>query len=119
MAEPPAEAHAEEEAPPAEGEDQGQPEDATPHADVGMEEPEAEEAEQIGEEQAPAVPETTVEESIHTPEKSPMEKIMEALRGGLAELQTAALSRDEVHRVEDMFMDIKRELYAAEFRGRK
>lgn len=52
------------------------------------------------------------------PEKSPMQKIMDALRGGLSELRTAALSRDEVNQVEDIFMDIKRELYGAEFRGR-
>ncbi|KAK8136851.1 Telomere length regulator protein [Apiospora sp. TS-2023a] len=52
------------------------------------------------------------------PEKSSMEKIVSALRGGLAELSTAALSRDEVNRIEDMFYDIKRELYNAESRGR-
>lgn len=52
------------------------------------------------------------------PEKSSMENIVSALRGGLAELSTAALSRDEVNRIEDMFYDIKRELYNAESRGR-
>jgi hypothetical protein len=50
--------------------------------------------------------------------RSSFEKIMEALRGGLVELRAAQLSRDEVNQVEDVFMDIKRELYGAEFRGR-
>ncbi|KAK7748341.1 hypothetical protein SLS62_008709 [Diatrype stigma] len=53
-----------------------------------------------------------------TPEKSSMEKIMGALKLGLDELRTATLSREEVYKIEDMFMDIKRELYQAESRGR-
>lgn len=44
--------------------------------------------------------------------------IMETLRSGLKELKTAALSRTEVYEIESMFMDIKRELYEAELRGR-
>ncbi|KAM0498774.1 hypothetical protein ACHAP8_005997 [Fusarium lateritium] len=44
--------------------------------------------------------------------------IMETLRGGLKQLQGAALSRDEVYRLEDMLMDMKRELFEAERRGR-
>ncbi|ORY57141.1 Rap1-interacting factor 1 N terminal-domain-containing protein [Pseudomassariella vexata] len=60
----------------------------------------------------------TMEEATLTSEKSPMEKIMDALRGGLEELRTVALSRGEVYQVEGMFMDIKRELYGAESRGR-
>lgn len=48
-----------------------------------------------------------------------MEKIMEALKAGLTELRTATLSRDDANKVEDMFMDFKRELYGAELRGRK
>ncbi|KAH8682331.1 Rap1-interacting factor 1 N terminal-domain-containing protein [Xylariales sp. PMI_506] len=51
-------------------------------------------------------------------EKPSIEKIMEALRSGFNELRAAALSREEVYKVEDMFMDMKRELYAAEVRGR-
>ncbi|KAI2619023.1 hypothetical protein GGS26DRAFT_573892 [Hypomontagnella submonticulosa] len=51
-------------------------------------------------------------------EKSAAERIMEALRGGLDGLRTAALTRDEVNKIEDMFFDIKRELYQAESRGR-
>ncbi|KAF3008142.1 hypothetical protein E8E14_001479 [Neopestalotiopsis sp. 37M] len=54
-----------------------------------------------------------------THEITPMERIMEALKAGLAQLQTTSLSRDEVNKVEDMFMDMKRELYGAELRGRK
>ncbi|KAI4600685.1 hypothetical protein KJ359_012847 [Pestalotiopsis sp. 9143b] len=50
---------------------------------------------------------------------TPMEKIMEALKAGLTELRTATLSRDDANKVEDMFMDFKRELYGAELRGRK
>ena len=53
-------------------------------------------------------------------ELSAAEKIMGALRGGLEGLRAApGLSRDEVHRIEDVFMDIKRELYNAESRGRR
>ena len=51
-------------------------------------------------------------------EPSAVERIMGALRGGLEGLRAAALSRDDVYRIEDMFMDIKRELYNAESRGR-
>ena len=73
--------------------------------------------------------EETPEEAVPAPDPAPvpapaqelsvMEKIMGALSGGLDELRTAALSRDEVYRIEDMFMDIKRELYNAENRGRR
>ncbi|KAK4153273.1 Rap1-interacting factor 1 N terminal-domain-containing protein [Chaetomidium leptoderma] len=45
-------------------------------------------------------------------------KIMGLLRGGLGELRSARLSRDEVYQIEDMLMDMKRELYEAERRGR-
>ncbi|KAM0349777.1 hypothetical protein ACHAPU_003608 [Fusarium lateritium] len=44
--------------------------------------------------------------------------IVDTLRGGLQQLQTAALTRDEVYQLEDMLMDMKRELFAAERRGR-
>ncbi|RYP61254.1 hypothetical protein DL769_007795 [Monosporascus sp. CRB-8-3] len=54
-----------------------------------------------------------------TPERSSLEKIVGALQGGLDELRAATLSREEVYRVEDLFMDIKRELYLAESRGRR
>lgn len=44
--------------------------------------------------------------------------LMKMLRGGLKELQEAALSRDEVYQLEDVLMDMKRELFEAERRGR-
>lgn len=44
--------------------------------------------------------------------------ILGALEQGLAQLRGATLSRDEVYKMEDMLMDMKRELYAAEQRGR-
>ncbi|RYO97224.1 hypothetical protein DL765_011272 [Monosporascus sp. GIB2] len=53
-----------------------------------------------------------------TAERSSLEKIMVALQGGLDELRAATLSREEVYKIEDIFMDIKRELYLAESRGR-
>lgn len=46
--------------------------------------------------------------------------IMEKLRGGLDGLrQASSLSREEVYKIEDMLMDMKRELFAAESRGRQ
>ncbi|KAI0144594.1 hypothetical protein GGR57DRAFT_327873 [Xylariaceae sp. FL1272] len=54
-----------------------------------------------------------------TAEPSALEKIMASLRDGLSGLRTATLSRDEVYKIEDMFMDIKRELYEAESRSRR
>ncbi|KAI0126923.1 Rap1-interacting factor 1 N terminal-domain-containing protein [Xylariales sp. AK1849] len=90
-------------------------------ADVEMEvdptEEHAEEEIHITEE-AVVAPQPIEEAVTPIPETSPIEKIIDALRGGLAELRTAALSRQEVYQVEDMFMDIKRELYEAEARGR-
>ncbi|KAK3948641.1 Rap1-interacting factor 1 N terminal-domain-containing protein [Pseudoneurospora amorphoporcata] len=51
------------------------------------------------------------------------ERIMNMLRGGLNELRaataTGGLSRQEVYEIEDLFMDLKRELYEAERRGRR
>ncbi|KAH7153146.1 Rap1-interacting factor 1 N terminal-domain-containing protein [Dactylonectria macrodidyma] len=44
--------------------------------------------------------------------------IINLLRGGLNELREAALSRDDVYQLEDMLMDMKRELFEAERRGR-
>lgn len=51
--------------------------------------------------------------------ESQMEKIMAALQGGLGELRTATLSRQEVSKIEDLLYDFKRELYNAESRGRE
>ncbi|KAK4238096.1 Rap1-interacting factor 1 N terminal-domain-containing protein [Achaetomium macrosporum] len=53
-----------------------------------------------------------------TPEQSQVQKIMDLFRSGLDELRSARLSRQEVYQIEDMFMDMKRELYEAERRGR-
>ncbi|KAK1767120.1 telomere length regulator protein rif1 [Phialemonium atrogriseum] len=47
-----------------------------------------------------------------------LSRIMTTLQGGLNALRTAKLSREEVYQVEDIFMDMKRELYEAERRGR-
>jgi hypothetical protein len=53
-----------------------------------------------------------------TPDVKQAQRIIELFRGGLDELRTARLSREEVYQIEDMFMDMKRELYEAERRGR-
>ncbi|KJZ77544.1 hypothetical protein HIM_03268 [Hirsutella minnesotensis 3608] len=45
--------------------------------------------------------------------------ILDTLRSGLEQLQTAALTRDEMYELEDVLIDIKRELYEAERRGRE
>jgi hypothetical protein len=60
---------------------------------------------------------TEVEE-ITAPETNQVQKIMDLFRGGLDELRSAQLSREEVYQIEDMFMDMRRELYEAERRGR-
>ncbi|KAL7939179.1 Rap1-interacting factor 1 N terminal domain-containing protein [Trichoderma chlorosporum] len=44
--------------------------------------------------------------------------IMETLRNSLEQLRQVALPRDEVYKMEDMLMDLKRELFEAERRGR-
>ncbi|KAI1109418.1 Rap1-interacting factor 1 N terminal-domain-containing protein [Nemania sp. NC0429] len=51
-------------------------------------------------------------------ELSDVEKITTSLRDGLEGLRTATLSREDVYRIESMFMDIKKELYEAERRSR-
>ncbi|KAI1374283.1 hypothetical protein F4677DRAFT_175649 [Hypoxylon crocopeplum] len=58
-------------------------------------------------------------EAAEAVEKSAMERIMGALKDGLESLRTATLSRDEANKIEDMFFDIKKELYQAESRGRR
>ncbi|KAI0137741.1 hypothetical protein F4776DRAFT_106442 [Hypoxylon sp. NC0597] len=64
-----------------------------------------------------AVRSSQIEEPVI--EKSAAERIMDALRGGLDDLRTATLTRDEVNKIEDMFFDIKKELYQAESRSRR
>jgi hypothetical protein len=46
------------------------------------------------------------------------ERLMRMLRESLGELRSASLSRTEVYEIEDLFMDMRRELYEAERRGR-
>ncbi|KAF4458977.1 Telomere length regulator rif1 [Fusarium albosuccineum] len=53
-----------------------------------------------------------------TPDVGKTNTIMDILRGGLNELRDAALSREDVYQLEDMLMDMKRELFEAERRGR-
>jgi hypothetical protein len=57
-------------------------------------------------------------ENSVTPEPNQLQKILGLFRGGLDELRSAQLSRQEVYQIEDMFMDLRRELYEAERRGR-
>lgn len=45
--------------------------------------------------------------------------VAEKLQSIISDLNTASLSREEVHRLEDLFMDAKRKLYDAESRGRR
>ncbi|KAL2130391.1 hypothetical protein VTI74DRAFT_6519 [Chaetomium olivicolor] len=52
------------------------------------------------------------------PETKQAQKILDFMRNGLDELRLARLSRQEVYQIEDMLMDMKRELYEAERRGR-
>ncbi|KAK4194429.1 putative telomere length regulator protein rif1 [Triangularia verruculosa] len=51
-------------------------------------------------------------------EEDRVQTIMKMFRGGLDSLKNARLSRQEVYQIEDMFMDMRRELYEAERRGR-
>ena len=45
--------------------------------------------------------------------------ILNTLQQGLNQLRSATLSRDDVYKMEDMLMDMKRELFEAERRGRQ
>ncbi|KAK0748009.1 Rap1-interacting factor 1 N terminal-domain-containing protein [Apiosordaria backusii] len=69
--------------------------------------------------------EATAEERERPSQSGPVEEnedqiqqIMKMFRGGLDTLRSAKLSRQEVYQIEDMFMDMRRELYEAERRGR-
>ena len=46
------------------------------------------------------------------------QEILDQLQSAMAAMRGANLSRDKVYRIEDMMMDLKRELYEAEKRGR-
>jgi len=52
------------------------------------------------------------------PPVSMLQSMKQKLYSLIGELSAAALGRREVHELEDMFMDAKRELYDAELRGR-
>ncbi|KAK3393712.1 Rap1-interacting factor 1 N terminal-domain-containing protein [Podospora didyma] len=69
---------------------------------------------------AAKVPDEEEKEVDYSTDTKPgdLEQIMNMLRSGLDGLRSAKLSRQEVYQVEDVFMDIKRELYEAEKRGR-
>ena len=63
-----------------------------------------------------ARPQNDEEEMIVAPASASL--IIESLKGSLDVLRSAALGREEVYKLEDMLMDMKRELYEAERRGR-
>ncbi|KAI1138050.1 hypothetical protein F5Y05DRAFT_49211 [Hypoxylon sp. FL0543] len=65
------------------------------------------------------IPEQSRQAEEAVVEKSAAEKIMDALKGGLEGLRTAKLTRAEVNKIEDVFFDIKKELYQAESRSRR
>lgn len=65
------------------------------------------------------VPEPRTTEAPAAEKKNDSPAIMEALERGLKQLRSASLTRDEVYKMEDMLMDMKRELFEAERRGRK
>ncbi|KAI1012608.1 hypothetical protein LB504_008257 [Fusarium proliferatum] len=75
-------------------------------------------AEEEGQNEVAEPKEDDDEEEEETPVPHKTRSIMDTLRGGLQQLQVAALSRDEVYQLEDMLMDMKRELFEAERRGR-
>ncbi|KAI1497657.1 Rap1-interacting factor 1 N terminal-domain-containing protein [Biscogniauxia marginata] len=60
----------------------------------------------------------SAESEVPKTERSSFAKIMGSLEEGLEGLRSASLSRHEVYKIEDMFYDIKRELYEAERRSR-
>ncbi|KUI54762.1 Telomere length regulator protein rif1 [Cytospora mali] len=53
------------------------------------------------------------------PESSKFDRLMDLLQNGLDMLMSAEFTREETYKVEDIFMDMKHELYQAEKRGRK
>ncbi|SCV51099.1 related to telomere length regulator protein rif1 [Fusarium fujikuroi] len=75
-------------------------------------------AEEEGQNEVAEPKEDDDEEEEETPVPHKTRSIMDTLRGGLQQLQAAALSRNEVYLLEDMLMDMKRELFEAERRGR-
>lgn len=58
------------------------------------------------------------EEARTTAEPSKADTIMQTLQASLDELRGAALSREEVYKLEDVIMSVRKELFEAERRGR-
>lgn len=79
-------------------------------------------ASQVGLEDNDTAPRAAKEEQNEENDLAAIEEaqpsIFETLQKGLGQLRRATLSRDEVYRMEDMLMDMKRELFEAERRGR-
>lgn len=77
---------------------------------------------QPGEEPVQRLEASLANNSSSSKESSSKERILSSLRVSLNELRTATaaggLSRQEVYEIEDLFMDLKRELYEAERKGR-
>ncbi|KAG4444136.1 hypothetical protein IFR05_000365 [Cadophora sp. M221] len=63
----------------------------------------------------PAEPEAPI---VVEPQRVTMQSMKDKLQSLLGDLEISALSRQEVHEFEDIFMDVKRKLYDAEKRGR-
>ncbi|KAF5665523.1 Telomere length regulator rif1 [Fusarium heterosporum] len=97
-----------------------EPELEVPNAIVedSMEEVQTEGQEEEAQEEEEESAEQPKEKDQEPSRKTKTSSIVDTLRGGLQQLQTAALSREEVYQLEDMLMDMKRELFAAERRGR-
>jgi hypothetical protein len=71
-----------------------------------------------GEEAAANMAGPVTDQKEAAPEANQAQKIMGLFRDGLDELRVARLSRQEVFQIEEMFMDMRRELIEAERRGR-
>lgn len=73
-------------------------------------------------EQAPHEQETPQQQQPAEPSQgdaSKFDRLRVLLQDGLGLLRSADLTREETNQLEDMFMDMKQELYQAERRGRK
>ncbi|GFP59984.1 telomere length regulator protein rif1 [Trichoderma asperellum] len=66
-----------------------------------------------------ATAEDKVEDKAESEPQAKILTIMETLQTSLAHLRDVALPRSEVYKMEDMLMDLKRELFEAERRGRE
>lgn len=66
----------------------------------------------------PSQPQERAESRGEVVQPQKVGEILATLQAGLGQLREASLSRDEVYKIEDMFMDMKRELFEAERRGR-